>query len=82
MVFHPSVGEIRWLTSSNPQSIKSHENVPTIRGPGRAGVRRRRDTEEVMTMRSLFNGKDLSGWKGDGYVVEDGTIVCTPAAAT
>lgn len=29
-------------------------------------------------MRSLFNGKDLSGWKGEGYVVEDGAIVCTP----
>jgi hypothetical protein len=34
--------------------------------------------EEVMTMRPLFNGKDLSGWKGDGYVVEGGAIVCTP----
>ncbi len=33
---------------------------------------------EVMTMRPLFNGKDLSGWKGEGYVVEDGAIVCTP----
>ncbi|MEI8038005.1 MAG: DUF1080 domain-containing protein [Verrucomicrobiota bacterium] len=33
---------------------------------------------EVMTMRRLFNGKDLSGWQGAGYVVEDGTIVCTP----
>ncbi len=33
---------------------------------------------EVMTMRPLFNGKDLSGWKGNGYAVEDGTIVCTP----
>ncbi|MBK1883189.1 DUF1080 domain-containing protein [Luteolibacter pohnpeiensis] len=30
-------------------------------------------------MRPLFNGKDLTGWTGDGYVVEDGTIVCTPA---
>jgi len=29
-------------------------------------------------MRSLFNGKDLSGWDGEGYVVEDGAIVCTP----
>lgn len=28
-------------------------------------------------MRSLFNGKDLSGWKGDGYIVEDGAISCT-----
>lgn len=28
--------------------------------------------------RSLFNGKDLTGWKGDGYKVENGTIVCTP----
>lgn len=38
--------------------------------------------QEVMRMRSLFNGKDLSGWKGDGYVVEDGTIVCTPKGRT
>jgi hypothetical protein len=30
-------------------------------------------------MRSLFNGKDLSGWTGSGYIVEDGAIVCTPA---
>lgn len=28
--------------------------------------------------RSLFNGKDLTGWKGEGYKVEDGAIVCTP----
>ena len=28
--------------------------------------------------RSLFNGKNLSGWIGEGYVVEDGAIVCTP----
>jgi hypothetical protein len=26
----------------------------------------------------LFNGTDLSGWKGEGYIVEDGAIVCTP----
>ncbi|MGE9269317.1 MAG: 3-keto-disaccharide hydrolase [Verrucomicrobiales bacterium] len=26
----------------------------------------------------LFNGKDLTGWTGDGYIVEDGAIVCTP----
>lgn len=26
----------------------------------------------------LFNGKDLTGWKGQGYAVEDGAIVCTP----
>jgi hypothetical protein len=28
--------------------------------------------------RPLFNGKDLTGWKGKGYLVEDGTIVSTP----
>lgn len=28
--------------------------------------------------RPLFNGKDLTGWTGDGYVVEDGAISCTP----
>lgn len=27
---------------------------------------------------SIFNGKDLTGWTGEGYVVEDGAIVCTP----
>ena len=26
----------------------------------------------------LFNGKDLTGWKGTGYIVEDGAITCTP----
>lgn len=26
----------------------------------------------------LFNGKDLTGWKGKGYIVEDGAITCTP----
>ena len=25
---------------------------------------------------SLFNGKDLTGWKGANYVVEDGALVC------
>ena len=33
---------------------------------------------DVLTTRPLFNGKDLSGWQGAGYVVEDGAIVCTP----
>lgn len=28
---------------------------------------------------SLFNGEDLSGWKGEGYEVVDGAIVTTPA---
>lgn len=27
---------------------------------------------------ALFNGKDLTGWQGDGYTVEDGTLTCTP----
>jgi len=33
---------------------------------------------EPTTMRSLFDGKDLKGWNGAGYIVEDGAIVCTP----
>jgi hypothetical protein len=33
---------------------------------------------EALVMRPIFNGQDLSGWKGEGYVVEDGAIVCTP----
>lgn len=27
-------------------------------------------------MHALFNGKDLDGWTGEGYVVQDGAIVC------
>lgn len=27
---------------------------------------------------TLFNGKDLTGWTGEGYEVKDGTIICTP----
>ncbi|MCP5547299.1 MAG: DUF1080 domain-containing protein [Akkermansiaceae bacterium] len=34
--------------------------------------------DEALVMRSLFNGTDLSGWKGGGYAVEDGAITCTP----
>lgn len=34
--------------------------------------------EEAPIMHLLFNGKDLSGWTGGGYIVEDGAIVCTP----
>lgn len=37
---------------------------------------------EALTTRPLFNGKDLSGWKGVGYVVEDGAITCTPKGRT
>lgn len=32
---------------------------------------------EPVVMRHLFNGKDLAGWQGEGYVVEDGVLVCT-----
>ena len=34
--------------------------------------------EEQTTARALFNGTNLDGWTGTGYVVEDGAIVCTP----
>lgn len=34
--------------------------------------------QQEIEMRPLFNGKDLTGWKGEGYVVEDGAIACTP----
>ena len=30
----------------------------------------------------IFNGKDLTGWVGEGYVVEDGAITCTPKGHT
>ncbi|MCH7227745.1 DUF1080 domain-containing protein [Haloferula sp. A504] len=30
------------------------------------------------SFRPIFDGKTLEGWKGEGYIVEDGAIVCTP----
>src|SRR6476660_797886 len=36
------------------------------------------DATPVAKSRDLFNGKDLTGWHGEGYAVENGTIVCTP----
>jgi hypothetical protein len=33
--------------------------------------------EQELKMRSLFNGKDLTGWKGEGYIVEEGAISCS-----
>lgn len=32
---------------------------------------------DVLAMRPLFNGKDLTGWKGEGYNIEDDAIVCS-----
>lgn len=34
--------------------------------------------EEKERSVNLFNGKNLTGWKGTGYAVQDGTIICTP----
>lgn len=33
---------------------------------------------EPLDFYPVTNGKDLSGWTGDGYIVEDGAITCTP----
>jgi hypothetical protein len=33
---------------------------------------------EDSAFRPLFNGKDLTGWKGQNYIVEDGAIVSAP----
>ncbi|MBP7948029.1 MAG: DUF1080 domain-containing protein [Verrucomicrobiales bacterium] len=38
-------------------------------------------TEEILkgaVWTQLFDGKSLAGWKGSGYEVQDGAIVCTP----
>lgn len=40
-------------------------------------------TDPAPTWKSLFNGKDLSGWKNNGqekWIVEDGTILCESTA--
>lgn len=36
------------------------------------------DEKADPTFRPIFDGKTLNGWTGEGYVVEDGAIVCTP----
>ncbi|MEM8668886.1 MAG: DUF1080 domain-containing protein [Planctomycetota bacterium] len=42
------------------------------------GTRAHAILEATARWKSLFNGTDLEGWKGDvkGYVVEDGVLVC------
>jgi Domain of Unknown Function (DUF1080) len=34
--------------------------------------------EAITDWTPLFDGKSLAGWKGEGYAVEDGAILCTP----
>ena len=34
--------------------------------------------EDAELFQPLFNGQDLAGWQGSGYVVEDGLLVCQP----
>jgi hypothetical protein len=36
------------------------------------------EEKQPLKFYSLFNGEDLDGWTGEGYIVEDGAIVCTP----
>ncbi len=33
---------------------------------------------DAPVMHPLFNGQNLAGWTGEGYVIEDGSLVCTP----
>ncbi len=39
-----------------------------------------REIDRPKEFRSLFNGRDLTGWEGDtkGYLVQNGNIVCKP----
>ena len=53
-------------------------NVPIIRIAAALTCASTAMAADALTMRPLFNGKDLTGWKGAGYSVENGAIVCTP----
>ena len=53
-------------------------NVPLIRIAAALTCASTAMAADALTMRPLFNGKDLTGWKGAGYSVENGAIVCTP----
>ncbi len=48
---------------------------------GANDVRGLSEEEKADGFVSIFNGEDLEGWEGstDGYVVEDGNIVCVPS---
>lgn len=40
------------------------------------------NSAEQPALRSLFNGRDFSGWTSEGYVVEDGAISSNPNEGT
>jgi len=61
-------GEIRWRNIA-VREISADEANKLLRGDDKAAG-----------FTSIFNGRDLSGWKGaaDNYEVRDGAIVCKP----
>ena len=62
--------------SKGEDEIIDPNDFPTIRKPGWAGVGTSAPYEKA-GFKSLFNGKDLSGWKGDAAIwrVRDGSLV-------
>ena len=81
-----AVASVRILSAANKKlpHLKDHES-PTIMKPASllapiaalvCGVHV--FAAEALTALPLFNGKDFSGWRGVGYVVEDGAIISTP----
>ena len=61
-------GEIRW------------RNIFVREVPAEEANRRLRGDDAAQGFASLFNGKDLSGWKGavDNFEVREGAIICKP----
>ncbi len=50
--------------------------------PNREAAKRPLTLLESAEWKTLFNGKDLSGWTGDttGYIIKDGVLICQPGA--
>lgn len=71
--------ETRHLTNNHSNKINSLMKIPSLIIPFAALMCGSPcQSAEKLTMRPLFNGKDLTGWTGQGYVVENGAIVCSP----
>lgn len=76
------IGALTLLLTS-AQTIDAQENETASEKKDanqRAAVRTMALLDSTANWRELFNGKDLTGWTGKGYVVEDGVLVCQKGA--
>lgn len=67
------------LPSASAQALQGGQADPFV-----AAAEHAEGILATATWQSIFNGKDLAGWRGDtaGYAIEDGVLVCKKGGKT